>query len=711
MVAEGSRSTTEAIVARSQNVLDALPRAITIVDRDGVIVGWNTVSENLYGWTADEAVGQVLDDLITPTDLRATGMAIMQQVLAGERWSGRINAVGRDGSIIATESFLTPLRDNDGAIIGAIGAADDARDLRQLEQRTTDLAEHLVLALAAGELGTWRWDKASGITLWDDGMERLFGLEPGTFDGTYEAWVAMLHPEDRERSLGTLDRAVTENDAYTTEHRVMWPDGTVRWIQGRGKTLTDERGEVIGTIGCSSDVTDRKLAEVAALRRVQEAEAAAERERLQRERLEFLAAVTDVVRASTDHRSLMRGVARLAVPRLGDWCSVHYRPSPGAPFERVLAHVDPSKQEWAEAMRDRYPVDPDGVIGVPAVMRSGITQFVRRVNTAGLGAVIESVRPGEGGTILPVVEALHLTSLITVPLITKRGVIGAMQFISAESERVYDESDVALAEAAAGRVAEAVDNAWLIEQQRTIAVTLQAALLPDTLPTIPGASVAVRYWAAGEVAEVGGDFYDVFAIGERTWAIVIGDVCGTGPTAAAVTATARHTIRAAATHGASPNEVMYWVNDAIRAGGSGLFCTLLYATLEHRDDGSWLLTTVAGGHPLPILVERPGGGSPTATTMIGEHGTLIGILRRIAVHSITTVLSPGDTVVVHTDGVNDVRAPGALDDDALRAMVEHAADIDGPADAVAERLGTAIAEILPIPERDDDVALVVLRIS
>jgi hypothetical protein len=176
----------------------------------------------------------------------------------------------------------------------------------------------------------------------------------------------MLHPDDATRSLATLDRAVAEDSSYITEHRVVWPDGTTHWINGRGKAITDEQGEVIGTIGCSIDVTDRKLAEAASARRVREAEAVAVRERLQRERLEFLTTINDVARSASGHVDLMQSIATAAVPRLGDWCSVHYRPAPGAPHESVIAHVDPAKAHWATDLRDRFPLDPDSPLGAPA---------------------------------------------------------------------------------------------------------------------------------------------------------------------------------------------------------------------------------------------------------------------------------------------------------------------------------------------------------
>ena len=705
MAGKGASSVVSVMLEQSQPLLDAFPRAIVVVDGVGTIVAWNSFSEKLYGWGAEEAIGQSLYDLISPPHLRQAGREIMASVFEGHAWRGTVKALCRTGESLTIRSFLGPLCDARGHVVGAIGAAEDTEETLRLQQETSDLADHLRLALSAGQLGTWRWDQASGATTWDATMERLFGLEPGTFGGAFDDYVALLHPEEVDHILAVVERAVAEKTAYDIEHRVVMADGSVRWLHGRGEVTTDADGNVTGTIGFSGDVTERKLAEANASRRLREAEQAANKERLQRERLEFISAINDVALGARDHLELMAGAAAAAVPRLGDWCSLHFVPEPGV-HERRVAHADPKRVEWALRLREQYPYDPNGQFGVAKVIRTGETEFFRELGETMLERAIEhSINPGPD-ELRPVVEALGLTSMITVPLVTKRGVVGAMQFVSAESNRRYDNEDVALAEAAAGRLAEALDNAWLLEQQRRISTTLQAALLPGELPDIPGVTIAVRYWAAGALSEVGGDFYDVFPIAENRWALVIGDVCGTGPAAAAVTAIARHTIRAAATHGVDHATVLNWVNDAILASGNGLFCTVLYSTLDHLPDGSWRYTSVAGGHPLPILVDHG-----TWASTIGTYGTLIGVLPAIRVSVTETVLAKGSTLVLHTDGVNDVRPPHDLDDEALAELIMSAARSAGPADVIAARLGDAIERILPIPDRDDDVALVVVRVD
>src|SRR5207237_2894197 len=138
--------------------------------------------------------------------------------------------------------------------------------------------------------------------------------------------------------------------------------------------------------------------------------------------------------------------------------------------------------------------------------------------------------------------------------------------------------------------------------QRHVARTLQESLLPQGTLAIPGLEVAVRYQAAGEGTDVGGDFYDVFEAREGAWALVIGDVCGKGPEAAAVTGLARHTIRATTLHEARPSRVLAMLNETIiRELSDERFCTVCCVRLRPGPDGA-RLTICSGGHPLPLIL-------------------------------------------------------------------------------------------------------------
>jgi serine phosphatase RsbU (regulator of sigma subunit) len=530
-------------------------------------------------------------------------------------------------------------------------------------------------------------------------MEALAGLGPGEFGSTYEAWLATLHPDEVDGILAKVQAAIDVLGSYHFEHRALWPDGTSRWIDCRGQVTSDEDGNFTGTIGCAVDVTDRHRTEAASA-------AAFERERRLRDRLEFLVKVTDTALAATDHVSFMRDVAAAAVPKLGDWCSIHFQPEPFAPFEVVVAHADPARIEWAEALAKRFPYNPDGDRGIPLVMRTGRTDFIEEVTSDVIDTALErgTYDPAE---IRPVLEALGISSSITVPLATSRGVVGAMQFIvTAESGRVYEHEDVRLAEISASRIADALDNKWLAGQHRRISATLQRSLLPPRMPEIDGIDLAVRYWPAGSAIEAGGDFYDIFATSESSWSLLIGDVCGTGPDAAALTGITRHTVRAAARHGQDHDAVLEWLNQAMRLSNRDRFCTAVYATLTTDPAHGWRFSSCAAGHPRPIVIRADG-----RAELLGRHGTLLGVFEEIDIEVADTTLEVGDTVVLYTDGITDLRPPHARTELELAELA--AKLVEGRSGGeVADAIHDVITdELASDDDRADDIALLVFRVT
>ncbi len=128
-----------------------------------------------------------------------------------------------------------------------------------LEPLSQLLDDTLRLALAAGRLGTWRWEMATGAIRWDEQLEMIFGVEPGGFDGTFDMYQSLLHPDERVAVLAKVQAAVAAKSDYDVEHRVVWPDGSVHWLQGRGSVTLDDEGNVTGTVGCVADITERVL--------------------------------------------------------------------------------------------------------------------------------------------------------------------------------------------------------------------------------------------------------------------------------------------------------------------------------------------------------------------------------------------------------------------------------------------------------------------
>jgi serine phosphatase RsbU (regulator of sigma subunit) len=259
---------------------------------------------------------------------------------------------------------------------------------------------------------------------------------------------------------------------------------------------------------------------------------------------------------------------------------------------------------------------------------------------------------------------------------------------------------VVVRDVTARRRAEA-ERERLYAERDHVARTLQRSLLPRELPEIPGVEVAARYLAAGDGNEVGGDFYDCFATGAGDWALVIGDVCGKGAEAAALTALARYTVRAAALQTRSPSAVLGQLNAALlRDGLDFRFCTVLYVSLTpHADRISACLS--AGGHPLPLVL-RAGG----AVETVGSPGSLLGIVDPPELAEDRLELAPGDSLVLFTDGVTEAdRASGPERVSAFLAGCAGAGAADIAAAVEREALAAAGGAAR------DDVAVLVARAS
>ena len=234
-----------------------------------------------------------------------------------------------------------------------------------------------------------------------------------------------------------------------------------------------------------------------------------------------------------------------------------------------------------------------------------------------------------------------------------------------------------------------------------LAETLQQTLIPPTPARIEGLEVAAAYRPAGDGSEVGGDFYDVFQVGEHEWVLTIGDVLGKGVAAAVVTTFVRHTVRDLAMQEPDPARLLALLDEALTAHPTDRFCTLVVARLTREGD-DWVLVGSAGGHPLP-LVRRPDG----TTTELGRHGSLVGILPRPSFESFRHVLSD-DMLVFFTDGVVEARRDRVLyGDERLAELVA-----GGPDDV--HRLTEAIVEsVLTYQDgiAEDDIAVLAVRRS
>lgn len=269
----------------------------------------------------------------------------------------------------------------------------------------------------------------------------------------------------------------------------------------------------------------------------------------------------------------------------------------------------------------------------------------------------------------------------------------------------FDDGQRAILQALAAQAAISLARAQLYEREHAVAQTLQASLLPRALPCVPGVDLAGRFESGAQGVEVGGDFYDAFALGEGAWGIAIGDVCGKGVDAAALTALARHTIRAAAHACASPAEVLGALNRAVLdESRAGQFLTAVFARLEALDGGGFRLALACGGHPPPVVIDAEGRRLELTCT-----GTLLGVIADPHITDTELDLEPGDSVLLYTDGLTEAEAPvrtmSTADVAALLAEVR--------ADSAAQTAQAALSRAIAAGggETRDDIALLVLQVQ
>jgi integral membrane sensor domain MASE1 len=242
------------------------------------------------------------------------------------------------------------------------------------------------------------------------------------------------------------------------------------------------------------------------------------------------------------------------------------------------------------------------------------------------------------------------------------------------------------------------------EDVEETAEVLQESLLPANLPDVPGIETAVDFRAAGKGHLIGGDFYDLFEGDDGSWTVVVGDVVGKGATAAAATGLARYTLRAAAVQEHRPSRILALLNDAIIRQSPEQLCTVACGRLEPGQRGTTRVVMSIGGHPLPFLLRADG-----QVESLGQPGTLLGMIPNPQLADYTTELSPGDALILYTDGLTDAYAPGRILKRAeLVAALQSCSG--GGADAIARALQAA-ALGGGTAEPRDDIALLVLRVS
>lgn len=677
---------------RTEAILDHAHSAVISMDERGRVAYWNPSAERIFDVSEDAALGRLVSELIIPERFRQAHVDGIARFLAegvGPLLERRVEVIALrgDGSEFPVELTISAAREGPGWRFTAF--VQDVSALREAERERERLVGELQVALRAAQrrFETIVGELSDPVTIRDrsdrivyanraalrhlrfDSAEELRQTPPAEIMADY----VVLGEDGREVSMDRIPSVrmlrgeSAEPLVIRTIHRVT---GAERWNLLKASPLLDDEGGVEATILVIEDVTEQKRAE---------------------RRTAFLSETSRVLGSSLDYERTLRNVAELAVPDIADWCAVDLFDADGDRVPVSVAHVDAAKLRLADELRSYEPARSDPEQGLGLVLRTGEAILYRDISDEMLVAAALDQRH------LELLRAVGFRSAAVVPIRLGPRVLGAMTLVSADSRRALDGSDVELAEQVAARAAVAIENSRLYSERSAIAHTLQQSLLPEELPEIPGYELASVYIPALEGTEVGGDFYDVWEA-RGGWVLVIGDVTGKGPEAAAVTALVRHTLRATSEFVSSPAELLAGLDRALKKQRQRPICTAICLRLQ--DDR---LTLAVGGHPLPIEV------SPSAIRPVGEFGFILGAFEEAQWHDIHLELAPGRTLVLFTDGVTDAvgRDGARYGLGGLRATLDECRQ--RPAQELIDTLGSALRSFQVGEHADDTAALAIRR--
>lgn len=380
--------------------------------------------------------------------------------------------------------------------------------------------------------------------------------------------------------------------------------------------------------------------------------------------LGFLADASDLLAGTLDPDMVPAIIAQIVVPRLATWCAVYTCDEGLGPLRPAyLWHADEAR---IDALREQL-------------------------------AGVDIPSPEGPGTSMMSVASWQV---LAVPLRARGRGLGVMCL--GRGDRFPDDI-IQFADDIGRRAALAMDNARLYAQQAAANRALQRSLLPPDEPEVPGLDYGVVYEPAGETNEVGGDFYDLFAVADGAWRFAIGDVCGTGPEAAAVTGLARHALRLLAREGHGVADVLYRLNEAILDEGErARFLTLLHGEITPVPEGLEI-RLVSAGHPEALRL-RPSG----QVDVVATPQSLLGVFPEVTYEEDVVRLDHGDVLLAVTDGVTERRSGDRLldDDGGLARLLAECAGLS--AQAVAERIRRRVQDFASEPSADD-LAILVLR--
>ncbi|WP_017585600.1 SpoIIE family protein phosphatase [Nocardiopsis ganjiahuensis] len=536
-------------------------------------------------------------------------------------------------------------------------------------------------------------DRFSLLRYWNPYARELFGFVGGRDYVGLSLLDIGIHESDREHA-SQLARRVLRGEPWEGTFAVLKGDSTWIHVRAQAVPMRDDTGEIDGITLIAREALRSGRVE---------------------EQYGLLERIGSRLASSLEFDSTVKGVAGILVPQFADHCFIDLYD-----HDLLVRQVSVHAEGWSPPQNTWFDVGDE----VRYPERHFITQALRRLETVVSSDYLFENSPNDRSD--RVSRQVGVTSAIAAPLRARGEVLGvltlALSGLSPRQKSSYGGFDRDLVGAIASRVALAIDNARLFEEERSTALAFQNSLLPSGFPPLDGLTMAHRYLPAGPLqahghgvqTQVGGDFYDAIPLSAGRVGLVIGDVEGRGPHAAAVMGQLRAALRAFAQADREPADILRELDEWVRQlgtpdGKGGVWIPSVSCLYMVYDAWSRELSYANAGHASPLLITS----ESVEALDLEVTDRMLGVRAKggsgedIVYHQAHLRLPLGATLVMYTDGLVDRRPVGGLADPerALERLTERVSEV---ADKDVEQIAEAAVHSVP-GELDDDTALLVVR--
>jgi PAS domain S-box-containing protein len=497
------------------------------------------------------------------------------------------------------------------------------------------------------------------------GARRRAGATPVSLE---KQWWEAVYRDERAHCRQALLDGITSRTDFALELRLRRADGVGRWFRLSVSPLDGRDNGAAAWLGVCTDIDDYKR---------------------QGQLLAFLAQAGEVLSESLDFEATLNRLLGIVVPEFGDWAAIDLFDQNDRLKTVAAIHANPEKTRLVKRLVGRYTHDARYEPAIAAALRTGRAMVIREVN-------VEQLKRVAAPNLFPVIRELAPRSAVTIPLRTRAGTIGSLVAYWSERRRRYTDADLPLFEELTKRAAVSIDHARLYEREREIAAEFQRAALPISLPQLPGMRFDGIYVPASDRELLGGDWYDALRLNDGRIVISIGDVSGSGLSAAVIMASMRQVIRGVAQVYADPIAMLDAADRTLKTEHPDTMVTAFVGVL---DPVARTLTHASAGHPPPFLRDAAG-----TVTPLGTSGLPLG-LRERGENATTTTLPRAGLLVFYSDGLIEA------DRNILRGFERLTATIARPEIAAGVNPAYGIYRAVLRRGGHDDVVVLTLRLE